>query len=94
LISRELEREKLQARLGLVPLLMSEQDFEHCKMILENEKIEKAVGAKPWNPQVYSKSPNAPRSLVTNESGSIEFLPFYYDLYINDDDRPVSIKFS
>ena len=73
---------------------MSEQDFERCTMILENEKIEKAVGAKPWNPGIYAQSPKAQRSLVTNQLGSIEFLPFYYDLYISDDGRPVSIKFS
>ena len=74
---------------------MSEQDFERCTMILENEKIEKAVGAIPWDSKyIYAQNSQAQRSLVTNRAGSIEFLPFYYDLYISDEDRPVSIKFS
>lgn len=40
---RELQREKIQARLQLLPLLLAEQDMEHVRKQAQGLAIEQAV---------------------------------------------------
>lgn len=94
---RELEREKLQSRLALAPLLMAEMDYDQCKRLFANEKIEKAVNANDWRKDrsVYrtnSEHAYIPRSVVANSNGRPEHITFYYNIYISDDGRPLTIE--
>lgn len=94
---RELEREKLQSRLAIVPLIIAETDYERCVKLLENEKIEKAVNAGDWrkNRSVYRHSSQhsyIPRSIVTGKDGQTEYMPNHYNIYITDTGRPVTIE--
>lgn len=82
--------------MALVPLVMAEMDYDRCKMLLANEKIEKAVNAADWRKDraVYRTAPEhsyIPRSVVLGEQGQPEPLPFHYGIFLNDDGRPLTI---
>ena len=73
---------------------MAEQDYEQSKKILENEKIEKAVGiTKSLSQAIYSKKKEYVKpTLVSDGKGKIIQLPFHYDLFVSTYKRPFLIS--